>query len=160
MQLKIVKPHLKQLSDLISLWEKQYDYHHNLDNQYYVVNSESLKQKFEKYLTKAIKANDPYILIAQVDNKIAGFITFEKGPADYFDTQIKEYGEVIELFVDNQYRKLGIGKKLLAAAEKHFTQRKIKYVKVQSSSFNQNALEFYKHLKYINRQTLLFKKIV
>lgn len=158
-KVKIIKPKLDDLIEIIDLWKKQYNFHHHLDPEYYVSNSASLIKKFQKYLAEAIEKNNPHILVARTDGKIIGFVTFNRQSADYFDTKIQEYGEVIELFIDDGYRNQGIGKRLLQAVENHFSKLRIKYIEIQTSTFNNNAIEFYQHSGYINRQTLLFKKI-
>ena len=103
--------------------------------------------------------NTPNILVAKIEEDIVGFVTFEKAEADYFDTKIKEYGEVIELFVLEKFRKKGIGKKLLTAAEEYFVKIGLNYVELQLSVFNSNAIDFYKYMGYASKQALYFKKI-
>ncbi|MFC1627344.1 GNAT family N-acetyltransferase [Patescibacteria group bacterium] len=157
--MKISKPSLNDIPELLKLWRGQYKYHNDLDNYYYVSNSIELDNKFTKYLKIAINKNNPNILIATINNQIVGFITFEKSSTDYFDTKIKQYGEVIELFVSKEFRKRGIGKKLLTKVEKYFSEKGIEHIEIQCSTFNKDALDFYKNSNYVNRQTLLFKKI-
>jgi|GEM_PF-872309 len=159
MKITIRKPDIKDLPKLITLWQQQYEYHHDLDSQYYVSNSEELNKKFQSYLTKAIKENAPYILIAKDDNKMIGFITYEKVDADYFDTNFKEHSDILELFVKEDYREKGVGKLLMDKVEKFFKNKGINTLSLQCSTFNKNALSFYKHLGLVNRQTLLYKKI-
>jgi len=154
-----MKPELNQLNKIIALWEKQYDYHHDLDNEYYVGNNSELKLEFEKYLIKAIKNNDPNILVALENDELIGFITFEKADSDYFDTNIEEYGEIIELFVDKSYRQKGVGKKLMQAIEDHFSKLGINWIELQASTYNKSAINFYDNLGYENKQTVMFKKL-
>ncbi|MBN1263212.1 MAG: GNAT family N-acetyltransferase [Candidatus Pacebacteria bacterium] len=160
MKINIDKPKISELGVLLDLWRGQYDYHHGLDAEYYVANSLVLDKKFRVYLEKAINKNDPFILAAYEGGKLVGFITFEISKADYFDTKIKRYGEVIELFVDKAYRGKGIGKKLMRATEDFFKSKSISYIKLQCSTFNKKAIGFYQHLSYINRQVFMFKRIV
>lgn len=157
--MKIVKPSTKDIPQLIRLWEQQYQLHHSLDSKYYVPNSEPLTKEFERYLSRAIKQNKPHILIAKSRGQIIGFITFSSESTSYFDTQIKKFGEVLELFVDEKFHKQGIGKNLLTAAEKHFAKLGLKHIKLECSMFNQSAIQFYQRLGYINRQALLFKQL-
>ncbi|MFC1790370.1 GNAT family N-acetyltransferase [Patescibacteria group bacterium] len=159
MKIKINKPKISELDKLLDLWRGQYDYHHSLDAVYYVANSTVLDRKFRGYLEKAINKDDPFILAACERDRLVGFITFEISKADYFDTKIKKYGEVIELFVDKARRGKGIGKRLMQAAEDFFKNRSVSYIKLQCSTFNKNAIGFYQHLSYINRQVLMFKKV-
>lgn len=157
--MEIVKPDLKDLDEILVLWKKQYEYHYNLDPEYYVSDLDGLNTEFRSYLKKAIEEDVPNILVAKEDSKILGFATFEINKAFYFDTKIKEYGEIVELFVREQDRRKGVGKLLVASAERFFKNKGIVYIKIGCSSFNKNGLDFYTSQNYINRQTLFFKKI-
>lgn len=158
--MNIVKPSPKDIPELLGLWKSQYEYHHNLDDAYYVPFTKDLEQKFEAYLQKAISEDDPHILIAKNDQgHIDGFITFEEDKESYFDTQIKKFGVVIELFVTDKSRQSGTGKMLMTAAEDYFRSKGLADVKLACSTFNTNALGFYDHLGYVNRQSYLFKRI-
>lgn len=66
----IKKPTSSDLPRLIKLWRDQYKYNHDLDSIYYVSCSLDLDKKFEQHLTKAIKKNDPYILVAQINQNM------------------------------------------------------------------------------------------
>jgi ribosomal protein S18 acetylase RimI-like enzyme len=159
MEITVRKPQLTELSELIQLWEEQYRYHHELDSEYYVSNSEGLTKKFSEYLTKCIEKEDPYIQVAVYEGKLVGFITYEVDEADYFDTNIKKFGSVLELYVSDKYRRKGLGTKLMQAAEAFFKGQGLEWVELQCSSFNEMALMFYDKSDFKNRQTLLFKKI-
>ncbi len=98
--------------------------------------------------------------MAKDQANLVGFITFKITESDYFDTKIKKYGEIIEVFVLNTHRQKGIGRMLLGAAEKYFYNKKVRWVKLQVSTFNKNAIGAYEHLGYQNRQTLLFKNMI
>ncbi|MBU1127339.1 GNAT family N-acetyltransferase [Patescibacteria group bacterium] len=158
--MKITKPKIDDLNELLDLWRGQYDYHHGLDGEYYVANSSALDKKFRKYLEKAINKDDPFIRVATEGDKIVGFITFEISKTDYFDTKIKKYGEVIELFVDKACRGKGIGRRLMQAAEDFLREKSISHIKIQCSRFNKKAISFYQHLEYVTRQVFMFRKIL
>jgi ribosomal protein S18 acetylase RimI-like enzyme len=159
MDIEIIKPGVKDLDRLIPLWEEQYKYHHDLDSDYYVKNSEELTKKFREYLTKCIEKDDPYILVAELEGEFVGFITFEIDDADYFDTNIKKYGSVLELYVSKKHRRKGIGTKLMKSVEDFFKSKGLEWVELQCSSYNEMALMFYDKSDFKNRQTLLFKRL-
>jgi|SRR3990167_9023183 len=158
-KIDIKKPTLDDIPGLLSLWRGQYDYHHDLDSTYYVPNSNDLDKKFQLYLTEAVVNNRPHILIATSEDKIVGFVTYEKVEADYFDTSIVEHGDVLELYIDDRYRKYGIGNKLMSKVENFFKGEGLEFMSLQCSTYNKNALDFYSKSGYINRQSLLYKKI-
>jgi ribosomal protein S18 acetylase RimI-like enzyme len=159
MEIQIRKPLITELNELLDLWVKEYDFHHKLDPVYYVDTSENNLAQFKSYLGKAILEQEPNILIAVNESRIIGFITFNKGRNEYIDSNIKEFGEIIELFVESEFRSKGIGSQLMQAAEKYFKQAGLSFIKIQASTLNENALQFYKNLKYINSQALLIKPI-
>jgi len=123
MEVEIIKPVVKDLGKLISLWEEQYRYHHDLDSDYYVKSSEGLTKQFREYLAKSIEKNDPYILVALIGGEFVGFISFEIDEAEYFDTKIKKFGSVLELYVSEKYRRKGIGSKLMKRVENFFKEK-------------------------------------
>lgn len=155
----ISKPDKKDISALMKLWQQQYAFHNGLDPVYYVPNSENQDSVFEKYLYEAIEKDTPNILIAKDNDAIAGFITFAIEEHNYIDTHIKQFGEIMEIFVKKEYRKKGIGTKLVKEAERFFVNKGIKYVKISSSSLNDNATKFYKENGYIDRQILYFRRL-
>lgn len=159
MNIIVREPKINDLPLIMILWKEQYEYHNDLDGVYYVAYSDRLEKKFKSYIEKSILKNDPFMKIAVFKNEIVGFVTYEEEDADYFDTKIEKFGVVIELYVKKAWRKKGIGKLLLVWVEKYFREKGLKDMEIQCSSFNVNALSFYKHCKYINRQTFLFKKL-
>lgn len=157
--MNIRKPLVNEIPLLVTLWEKQYEYHHNLDSDYYVDNSPSLTEQFKEHLAKAINDNDPYILCAYINDVMVGFVTFKKTEADYFDANITEYGEIIELHVEESSRRQGVGAALMKAVENFFSKEGLVWVELQASTYNKLAIKFYEGEGYKNRQTLMFKKI-
>jgi len=157
--IQIVKPQIVDVAELVKLWKEQYDFHHNLDSEYYVPYSRDLEKEFNRLITKAITNGEPHLLVAKDGDHIVGFVTFEEDSEEYFDTNIKKFGVVIELYVSESSRKKGVGKKLMSEAEKYFASKGLQHVKLACSTFNKNALNFYEKSQYINRQSYLFKKI-
>lgn len=155
----IRKPTLEEIDELLILWSNQYKYHHDLDSDYYVSNSEELKEKFKLYIEQSIKSDSPHTSVAIIDESIVGFITYEIDIESYFDTKIKRYGNVIELFVSKDHRYKHIGNALMEKAESFFKSENVNWVEIQASSSNTAASEFYQKLGYNVKQVLLFKKI-
>lgn len=153
MNITIDKPSLKDLPRILELWESQYDFHHKLDPEYYVLNSPALKQEFEKYLTSAIEKDTPYIIAAYNDKTLVGFMTFEKGKADYFDTNIKKFALFLEIYVDEKYRNQGVATQLMQKAENIMADMGYEWIEFQCSTFNTNAIKLYEQLGYQNKQS-------
>lgn len=163
---EILKPKLADLPSIVALWHQQHDYHLNLDPNFYAPNSPELDREARKYFKQAIKSNQPNILVAKLTGGIVGFITFEKHPSTspqkdiaYYGSNIRRYGEVIDLFVVDSARGSSVGTLLMKRAEEYFQKEGIPQMMVEVSAPNEGALRFYRRLDFSDRQTLLFKKI-
>jgi ribosomal protein S18 acetylase RimI-like enzyme len=157
--ISINKPTIQDLPHVLSLWQAQGSFHHRLDPVYYEPERQENDNWSIQYLTQAIEQNTPYIKIAKDNDDIVGFITYEKQKDPYFDSNIKEFGSVLELFVEQAYRSQGVGTLLLASAEADFRIMGLKFSRIESSSFNTSAIDFYEKKGYTTRQVLLFKHI-
>jgi len=146
----------KDIYNFLPLWKKQIELHHDLDPVYYSAYNE---EKEIAYWENAIEINSPVILCAWDANKIVGFISFKVDKSEYPDTNITEYGEIKELFVDEEYRNRGIAAFMLHKTEAYFTSKHVKWIKLSSSTFNTKAKHFYEHIGYTNRTTLFYKEI-
>ncbi len=157
--MKIFKPKNSDVPKILELWKEAKVYHYNLDPEYYASVTDGSMERLKRYVAKAIKTDKPNILIARIDDKIAGFITFEKSKEEYSDTNIKKPGLINELLVTENYRGKGVGMELMKAVEQYFKDQGLQYVKLECSSYNSSALSFYDHFGYKNRQLLLYKKL-
>ncbi|MBN1331938.1 GNAT family N-acetyltransferase [Candidatus Dojkabacteria bacterium] len=152
--IKVVKLQESEISKIIPLWEAQEDFHCKIDSVYYRADPGSVE-----YLKNAIKTGSPAIFAAKDESDYVGFITISIEKVDYHDTNIDEYGEIIELFVKPDFRGQGIGKILLDNAHAYLAKKNIKWIKLYCSSFNSDALAFYEKLGFTDRQRVLFKPI-
>jgi diamine N-acetyltransferase len=153
------RPTQKDLAGLFALWKEQTDFHYELDPAYYTPSAPDEDKQFEAYFTKALDTHDPYFFVAEVEGILVGFITYKKGHANYFDTAIQEYGWVMEVFVHHEYRNHGIGTKLMEEAAKFFKAEGLQYVKVEVSTRNTNAMQFYKNNGFFTHVEVMYKKI-
>jgi GNAT superfamily N-acetyltransferase len=66
---------------------------------------------------------------------------------------------VIELYIDEAYRWVGIWKKLMMEAEWFFTKNNCSHSYLDVFYPNKNAYAFYEKLEYIPRVILMSKKL-
>lgn len=84
------------------------------------------------------------VLIAEVDGEVAGYATIlPKVKSDQLEDGNLEYGLISDLIVSEKYRGLGLGKRLLQAAESYAQACKVKYLRIGVLSGNSFAHEFY-----------------
>ena len=97
----------------------------------------SLDNKYESSVTKCIKNINEYV-VAVESNNIVGFARIGKNKKNYND----EYGEIYALYIKKEYRKKGVGKKLL---EYSFNTLKNNYKYcIISTLIDNKANNFYK----------------
>lgn len=96
------------------------------------------KEGYE-YFYNIIK--DEYVIVAVKSNEVIGYLAGgikEKG--SYTNIQ---YGEIENMLVKGEYRKLGIGRMLINNFKEYCKSNKINNIKVVASYKNKNAIKFY-----------------
>jgi ribosomal protein S18 acetylase RimI-like enzyme len=94
----------------------------------------------------SILPNEAYkTLVAIVDNRVCGMIgTFAHPSYEHNDLS----GKIIALVVSGTLRRSGIGRALIAEAEKDFARRRIKRISVDTRLTRTDAHKFYEALGY------------
>ncbi len=119
-----------------------------MDAGYYVdPNDRDRVEQFRMDAEKAITGDDPSkeLLVAKVDGVIVGFMTYGLGEEDYLDTKRKRFVEIKELFVEENSRKHGVGKKLRNEVQE-FSRVNGVGIKVQYSVHNEGAIRFWSEI--------------
>ena len=81
------------------------------------------------------------IVVYEDKNDIVGFLQYLK----LYDTL-----EIINIFVKEEYRKQGIAKKMID----YLTDESINHILLEVRKSNTNAIEFYKHIGFIEIRTI------
>lgn len=106
-----------------------------------LVSNWPLTEEGKKYFEDLI--NNHYVVVATINGEIVGYLAGsvnEKG--SYEDVQ---YGEINNMFINDNYRGYGIGKKLINSFKDYCKERNINNLIVTASSKNINAINFYKN---------------
>ncbi|MFH0942727.1 MAG: GNAT family N-acetyltransferase [Candidatus Beckwithbacteria bacterium] len=153
----------KDVQTLVNLWREQHNYHLNLDPDYYEPTSDEVLMNAQKYFDAAIEKGSLQILLAENQSKPVGFITFEKVSRSpgiaRSGTLIKDYGEVVDLFITEVERGKGFGEQLMKKAEEKLKQQGVTHFMVEVSASNPKTIEFYKRGGYTTKQVEMFKEI-
>ncbi|MCD6589833.1 GNAT family N-acetyltransferase [Candidatus Woesearchaeota archaeon] len=101
----------------------------------------------EEFFSRFLANKNGKVLIAIDEDKkeIIGYIAFsiKQRPRFY---KIKRVGYIHGLMVHKDYRRKGIGKQLMDNALKFFIKHDVKYLYLETSVDNINAINFYKEL--------------
>lgn len=85
--------------------------------------------------------NEKKLLVAEIDNKIVGFTWYKEN-----STKDIYHSEIIALYVDINYRNLGVGKKLFNNVVEKVKINNYNNMIIWCLEKNNNAREFYKKL--------------
>jgi ribosomal protein S18 acetylase RimI-like enzyme len=92
---------------------------------------------------------DGTVLVAEVDGEVAGFATIlaRVESEDIEDGGI-EYGLVSDLVVASRFRRQGLGRKLLEAAESYAKANKVRWLRIGVLAENDSANALYDSLNF------------
>jgi len=132
------------------LWEKL-NIHHGKNSKHF--KKHFRKNNWEKrkkyFLSKKMKGSKLFIVAAKYirNNRLIGFCvsSFSKS---------KE-GEIESLFVEKEYRKAGVGKKLVKISLTWMDDKNCKCKTVSVAAGNENAFGFYKKFGFVPHVTTL-----
>ncbi len=117
----------------------------------YSVDQPSLKKRLKEIISRS----DHLLLVAKVDDQIAGFC---HGYLRLL-TEVPKAMEIGGLAVKEAFQRQGIGKKLIKEIEDLTIKQKIKYIVLSSNVFRKGAHRFYQKMGYkILKQQHAFEK--
>lgn len=113
-----------------------------------------------KNLLRSRKTKDGQIFVAEVNDKVVGFISLEiENKNDELIVGKVNSVYISDLVVLSKYRRRGIGKKLLQKADEYAKKKNISFIKLIVFSDNKEAKRFYKKAGFRNYESTLLKKI-
>ena len=149
---------LSGINDIVgicSLYNEFFVYNTNQQPQYYKPAIES-----GRYPKSVIESDSEDIYIAVDDNVIVGLIHIVEEQTPPFDCFVQyKYAAITDLFIDEIFRKKGIGSLLLESAKQWAKSRKLNYIELNVLAENENGIQFYndkefKTVSQIMRYTL------
>lgn len=96
-------------------------------------------------------------LVAEKNGKLIGFITGKIG--QFHQYKLSRHGEVINFYIQKEYRNQGVGKQLLAALEGWFREKGCQVVRIETWVFNQETIKIYKKLGFKEISLLFIKEL-
>ena len=114
-----------------------------------------LEYECDKELVKLRLANLDHnrecIFVAEESNKVIGFIHVENYDLLYAPSM----ANILGIAVSNEFRKQGIGKKLLSKAEEWAKNKGITMMRLNSGATRKDAHEFYRNLGFDDEKNQL-----
>ena len=95
-----------------------------------------------------------FVIVAEIDNKVVGYLLGEESSIPYYDFKI---AELCNMCIDENYRGRGIGNALYQEFENYFKERGITRFIVTASFKNENAKAFYRKMGFEEANSTLTK---
>jgi ribosomal protein S18 acetylase RimI-like enzyme len=140
--MEIVSAKDSLIPQIVELWKELWDFHQNLDPKYFVM-SEDGPSKFEEYLRGLIKSDDSQVLIALEGGQVVAYSIAQILKRPPVAKHI-EYGFISDLGVKEEYRRRGIGKRILDKIFEWFKSRQIDRIELTVLAKNQIGYSFWK----------------
>ncbi len=152
--MNIRKTKIEDYDKIIELYKELYDtekiFDKNLTNIYDVSN----KQK--ENILKRIKSRKEIFLVAEENNEIMGLVD---GYIIDNNNHIEKVGYLDHLCVFKEYRKHGVGKRLIEEFTNKMKNKNVVYLKLNAFENNLPAIELYKKLGFEEYSIYYMKKI-
>jgi len=110
--------------------------------------SEIVDDYYPYMLDRCIEC-DGTVLVAEVDGEVAGFVTIltRVESEEIVEGEI-EYGLVSDLVVASKFRRQGLGRKLLEAAESYARANEVRWLRIGVLAQNHSANALYDSLNF------------
>lgn len=100
------------------------------------------------------------VLVAEVDDEVAGYAAvLAKVRSDELEDGGIEYGLVSDLVVTQRFRRMGIGRRLLKAAESYARDRDVSWLRIGALAGNRSAQQLYASMGFSNLYVELEKDL-
>ena len=155
-EVKIVPASDSHIPEMIEIWIEFIDYHREIDP--FFSRRDDGASNFGNHLKDLIKSDKVQVLVALDGDQVVGYSiaqTDEYPPA----YQTKVYGFISDMAVKSDYRRKGIGRRLLSRIHKWFDSQGIGRIELHVVAGNRIGYTFWKkhgfqdytHILYLNK---------
>ena len=146
-QLMLIRKAKKEdIESIHKLDRESTKYHKKFDTDFYTISEKWWKIKKNSQL-KAIKSPTNFVLVAELDEKVVGYIW------GYTETIIKnKIGKIQELIVTSKQRGKGIGKELIKKMLDFFEDRKCVISEIEVFVENLPTIQVYEKVGFRKRE--------
>ncbi len=139
------------LALLTRLWRELVGFHESLGGQDFRL-APGAEAGWRKYLRGHLGKPDKLCLVAETDGQAVGFLvgSIERRSGVFME---REYGHISDVYVQEPFRRRGVGKTLVDEALRWLEAKRVGRVRLQTDARNTLGFEFWKKLGF---QTTVF----
>ncbi len=130
------------------------DYHANFDKIF--ASGKEVKKGFKNYLRELMRKRNAKIYVAEVEGKIVGYAI---GRITSHPALRGRIGKITDIFVLENYRRIGIGNALVKELLKWFKKKNVKNIILSVATANKTGLKFWKKQGFKEFLITMRKKI-
>ncbi len=130
--------------------------HHEAYAKYYEVKA-GTENTLISHVHDLLRRNCVFF-VAEVEGRIAGFVSgyvILRNP----QLSVDRIGKVDNIFVDDEFRGLGIGTKLLEAFFQYCHGQAVEFIELSCDLANEKALKLYKKLGFKEQKVLMVREV-
>ncbi len=145
---------------IIRLMNEFEDYYAGLEQPVRSSRSPEFGKAFVPALLKSLEEKDGRMFVALDDGKIVGFtagIIEDQEETERIAEGENKNGFILELFVREEVRKLGIGSRLIEEIEKYLKEKDCTRIFLEVESANEKVIKFYENSGYEMKRKILVK---
>lgn len=145
---------------ILSLLQEQLDYHNSFAKDDFPKDIKSFREEPELVLKKFFNDSNAKILVAAEKSQIIAFLISQiiSAPLN-LPREIKKIGLVLEFFVQEKFRRCGVGHKLIENANNWFLSNGVTRIEVEVDSRNEEGKAAYQKLGFLTFRNRL-KRII
>lgn len=156
--MQITKATSQDIPLITSFGKKLIRLHSEIDREYYTFDEAGFDRSFSEWLNNQIFTPSSLTLVAKDDKRIIGFLSgFVKYLFPWFN--IKKVGHISFMFIDENYRRKGVGKQLINEAKAWFKNQGLSYIELYVNEGNSNGLSFWKSVGFLDFQKFLRMRV-
>ena len=145
--MKILKAKLEHVGEIVLLNDAAQKIHAEHHPEVFKYPTDAVEM--ERFFRDIILANDNFIFLAKISEQAAGYVwgTIQRRPENVFKHS-QEWIYIHQLSVEPEYRRKGVGRRLLHAVDNVATENGISKFVLDSWEFNRESHAFFEQLGF------------
>ena len=139
---------------IVEVWKHFMDFHRHLDP--HLQRADDGGDHFAAFLRAQLAADDARLWVGEHHLTVVGYCLVRLGqrPPVFED---RAYAEIVDLAVEQPYRRRGIGTALVTEAQGWFERRGIRRVELRVSAYNEGGLAFWRKLGFRSYLEVMYR---